>query len=109
MATAMLRVLLATTNPVDGLTVAAEVKRFPPRVYAALVQLEDAGWVESSWQAPAPGERLRRRLYRLTPGGRVAAAREVAARRPEPARSKVALPRPVSVLRRIPALLWGSR
>ena len=43
------------------------------RVFIFLGKLETAGWVVSDWETPEPGDRPRRRFYRLTPEGRAAA------------------------------------
>ncbi|MDP9793486.1 DNA-binding PadR family transcriptional regulator [Catenuloplanes nepalensis] len=52
------------------------LRRSGPAVYAALDQLEDAGWTTASWEAlPAGENRARRRYYRLTASG-VEAARQ---------------------------------
>ena len=106
----VLDVLLDSAVAVDGLAVAAQAKRLKPRVYAALARLEDCGWVESAWEpTPAGGGAARRRLYQLTPGGAVAAARVVEEARAMPARRGLLRPRPEVVLRRLPALLRGTR
>ena len=105
----VLDVLLGGTAAVDGLEVAAQAKRLKPRVYAALARLEDCGWVEGEWEPVAVGGTARRRLYHLTPGGAIAAARFVEEARTTPARRALLRPRPVVVLRRLPALLRGTR
>ena len=105
----VLGVLLSSAVAIDGLAVAALARRLKPRVYAALARLEDCGWVESEWEPVPAGGAARRRLYQLTPGGAVAAARIVEEARAMPARRALARPRPVVVLRRLPALLRGTR
>lgn len=107
--TDVLGVLLASAVAVDGLAVAAQAKKLKPRVYAALARLEDCGWVESEWEPVPEGGAARRRLYQLTPGGAVAAARIVEEARAMPARRALLRPRPAVVLRRLPALLRGTQ
>ena len=71
-----LRVLEAfLENPGDELS-GADVHRrggvASGTLYPILLRLESAGWLVSRWESidPAEAGRPRRRLYRLTPGGR---------------------------------------
>jgi DNA-binding PadR family transcriptional regulator len=68
---------------VHGWAIMRSAKRSGPTVYGVLDRLEDAGWISGWWEErnPEPG-RPPRRLYRLTPTGRVAAQRLLEARRP---------------------------
>ena len=57
-----------------GLKIAQNAGRKAGSVYPILARLEEAGWVESSWESEERGERgPRRRFYRLDPGGLAAA------------------------------------
>lgn len=59
---------------VHGWLIMRSVRRSGPTVYAALDRLEDAGWIEGSWELlPAGEDRPRRRFYRLTAHGAEAA------------------------------------
>jgi DNA-binding PadR family transcriptional regulator len=56
-------------------------------LYKALSRMEEAGWLESTWEDPqiaADEGRPRRRLYRITGAGEVALSRLDAARRAQP-------------------------
>jgi DNA-binding PadR family transcriptional regulator len=67
---------------VHGWQLIKSARRSGPSVYKVLDRLEDAGWVSGVWEVlPAGQIRPRRRYYRLTPTGEVA-ARE---RQPVPA------------------------
>lgn len=48
-------------------------------IYPILARLEKAGWLESRWEEPGPGDesRPRRRLYKLTGHGERAAMTEL--------------------------------
>jgi PadR family transcriptional regulator, regulatory protein PadR len=48
--------------------------------YRVIGSLERAGWLEATWEDAEPGRKHRRRLYRLTPTGRVGAAEREAVR-----------------------------
>lgn len=57
-----------------GLRIAQNAGRKAGSVYPILARLEEAGWVESSWEREERGERgPRRRFYRLVPDGLAAA------------------------------------
>ncbi len=74
---AILDVLEALMGPDDelyGLKIAQNAGRKAGSVYPILARLEEAGWVESSWESEERDERgPRRRFYRLDPGGLAAA------------------------------------
>jgi len=57
-----------------GLELARAAKLYTGTLYPLLSRLERAGWLESWWEDvdPSAAGRPRRRLYRLTPTGRVA-------------------------------------
>src|SRR5437588_7099848 len=63
-----------------GLDLAKRAGLKTSSVYPVLMRLEQAGWVTSSWETVEPSEagRPRRRLYRLTDSGAVAAYRQLA-------------------------------
>src|SRR6266511_6379824 len=58
-----------------GLAIAKQVQLPVATVYVVLARLERAGWLRSEWEDidPVEYERPRRRLYRLTPRGRLEA------------------------------------
>jgi PadR family transcriptional regulator PadR len=51
-------------------------------VYPILERLEEAGWIEGTWEADQPGNRPRRRFYAVTGTGRASYATALTARRP---------------------------
>ncbi len=67
---------------VYGWTIMKETKRAGPTVYGVLDRLENLEWVTGSWEPEAEPGRPRRRLYQLTPNGRVEAVQLLAERRP---------------------------
>src|SRR4051794_8001642 len=79
----LLRILTALLDePVGawyGLALANAAGLKTGTVYPALARLESAGWIESWWEDvdPAAAGRPRRRLYRLTGEGAIAARRVV--------------------------------
>jgi DNA-binding PadR family transcriptional regulator len=65
-----------------GWAIMKAVKRSGPTVYGVLDRLEDADWVTAQWEVQhAESSRPRRRFYRLTPNGEVAARDLLATRR----------------------------
>ena len=53
-----------------GWEIMRRTRRSGPTVYTVLDRLEDAGWVDASWEVVPPKERRpRRRYYRLTATG----------------------------------------
>lgn len=74
----VLRELLAAADPVWGLVVIKATGRKPGTVYPIFERLESAGWVESRWEEDSARPGPRRRYYRLTDDGRVAAVQTVA-------------------------------
>jgi PadR family transcriptional regulator PadR len=70
---ATLDVLEALMGPDDelyGLKIAQNAGRKVGSVYPILARLEEAGWVESSWEREERDERgPRRRFYRFSPEG----------------------------------------
>jgi|SRR4051794_16241613 PadR family transcriptional regulator PadR len=97
---ALLRALLdAAGEPVYGLELGREAGLATGTLYPVLHRLTREGWIEASWEEADPSAlgRPRRRFYRLTALGEVAAYREVQAV-PRPARAAFA-PRPIPLVR----------
>ncbi len=77
----VLEALMAPDEELYGLKIAQNAGRKAGSVYPILARLEEAGWVESSWESEERDERgPRRRFYRLAPDG-LAAARALLAER----------------------------
>ena len=75
---AVLRALIADpTRAMYGLEVGRAAGLASGTIHPILARLEGCGWVESSWEdlGEASVGRPRRRYYRITPDGVVAAAR----------------------------------
>jgi PadR family transcriptional regulator, regulatory protein PadR len=71
------------SRELHGWAILKATKRAGPTIYGVLDRLEDAGWVSARWEDQQPNTNTpRRRLYRLTPTGAVAARDLLAARRP---------------------------
>ena len=66
--------------PLWGLAICQEADLGPGTVYPILDRLEEAGWVESSWEEPQPAGRPRRRFYTITGAGRAGVAEALAAK-----------------------------
>src|SRR5262249_24490537 len=83
----VLEVLLAASQleqGVHGWAIMKEARRSGPTIYGVLDRLEDGGWVVGQWEdREAEPNKPRRRFYRLTPDGAVAARRLLAQRRSE--------------------------
>jgi DNA-binding PadR family transcriptional regulator len=79
----VLRVLLETPAvPRYGLDIARAAGLKTGTLHPILARLQQAGWVDSFWEAPAQHEdsgRPRRRYYRFTAGGAETARRAIAA------------------------------
>ena len=74
---------LADDQELHGWAIMKATKRAGPTVYGVFDRLEDAGWITGRWEDQPPNANTpRRRLYRLTPTGAVAAHDLLAARRP---------------------------
>jgi len=73
--------LLRAPDAVWGLALAKAVDRAPGTVYPILARLEDLGWLAGEWEGESDHAGPRRRLYRLTDGGRVEGAAVIAERR----------------------------
>ena len=70
----VLEALMGPDEELYGLKIAQNAGRKAGSVYPILARLEEAGWVESSWEHEERDERgPRRRFYRLDPGGLAAA------------------------------------
>jgi PadR family transcriptional regulator, regulatory protein PadR len=50
-------------------------------LYPILMRLEGRGWLETQWEAPPPGGRPPRHMYRLTSSGRASAVEAIATAR----------------------------
>ncbi|WP_167051851.1 helix-turn-helix transcriptional regulator [Salinibacterium sp. ZJ77] len=70
--------LLSSPDPVWGLQIISRSGRPAGSVYPILERLERAGWVTSAWEDDSQRSGARRRLYRLTADGAVAAREAVA-------------------------------
>ncbi|MGC5016168.1 PadR family transcriptional regulator [Streptosporangium sp. DT93] len=69
--------------PIHGWVIMKESKRAGPTVYKVLDRLEDARWIAGEWETLTPDQsRPRRRFYRLTGEGVLAAQALLDARRP---------------------------
>jgi DNA-binding PadR family transcriptional regulator len=70
----VLEALMGPDEELYGLKIAQNAGRKVGSVYPILARLEDAGWVESCWEREEREERgPRRRFYKLSPDGLVAA------------------------------------
>lgn len=76
----VLRTLLSSPDPIWGLRIVKAIDRAPGTVYPILARLEDAGWIEGSWEDDSERVGPRRRLYVLSETGRVEAGRLVSTR-----------------------------
>ncbi|RGE21456.1 PadR family transcriptional regulator [Leucobacter sp. wl10] len=83
-----LAALLAHPEPVWGLLIVKESGRPAGSIYPILERLERLGWVTSEWEAESERSGPRRRLYRLTSDGAIA-AREAVQRFQEQARPRL--------------------
>lgn len=65
----VLAILMSRTqDEMSGAEIARSTKLASGTLYPILLRLEEAGWVESRWEAEAPQElgRPRRRFYKIT-------------------------------------------
>ena len=69
----VLTVLLGSDEPRWGLELIKLTGRPSGTVYPLLDRLERAGWVSSQWEVDTQRSGPRRRVYRMTPDGVVAA------------------------------------
>lgn len=78
-----------------GWAILKATRRAGPTVYGVLDRLEDSGWIIGRWEdQPSSTSTPRRRLYRLTSDGVVAARDLVASRRPAAPTHPTSQPRP---------------
>jgi PadR family transcriptional regulator PadR len=90
---------LTDDRELHGWAILKATKRAGPTIYGVLDRLEDAGWIAGQWEdQPPKANTPRRRLYRLTPTGAVAARDLVAARRPASLGRLAQQPRPGPVV-----------
>jgi PadR family transcriptional regulator, regulatory protein PadR len=86
---------LTDDQELHGWAILKATKRAGPTVYGVLDRLEDAGWITGRWEDQPPNASTpRRRLYRLTPNGVVAARDLLASRRPAALTQPRRQPRP---------------
>jgi len=107
----VLEALLGPDDELYGYQIARNAGRKTGVVHPILDRLEEAGWVESTWERETPGRGPRRRFYRLTPDGLGAARAVLMERRggvyPRTARRAPSRPgKPVITFR---SLLWSRR
>lgn len=76
---AVLDVLLA--SPTWGYQIIPETDLGPGTVYPILKRLQDAGWVEGTWEDARPSDRPRRCIYAVTEKGAREYAKALARRR----------------------------
>jgi PadR family transcriptional regulator PadR len=92
-----------------GWAILKATKRSGPTIYGVLDRLEDAGWITGRWEIEHPEpNKPRRRLYRLTPTGVVAARELLAERRPKALRPSRRVARGLACMTGLRALLTGS-
>jgi PadR family transcriptional regulator, regulatory protein PadR len=85
----------ADDQELHGWAIMKATKRAGPTVYGVFDRLEDAGWITGRWEDQPPDTNTpRRRFYRLTPDGVVAARDLLAARRPAALTQLTRQPRP---------------
>jgi DNA-binding MarR family transcriptional regulator len=91
----VLDALLAATadDPPWGYRICEEAGLGSGTVYPILERLEEAGWIEGTWEVGQPADRPRRRLYKVTGAGRREYAAALAARRSRRGLSIVPSPR----------------
>jgi PadR family transcriptional regulator, regulatory protein PadR len=78
----VLETLMGPDDELYGLKIAQNAGRKVGSVYPILARLEEAGWVESSWEREDRDERgARRRFYRFSPQGLEAARNLLTERR----------------------------
>src|SRR5215471_1371830 len=78
----VLEALMGPDEELYGLKIAQSAGRKAGSVYPILARLEEAGWVERCWEREEREERgPRRRFYKLTPDGLVAARQLLTDRR----------------------------
>jgi PadR family transcriptional regulator PadR len=94
----VLEVFLQALNDdqeLHGWAILKATKRAGPTVYGVLDRLEDAEWITGRWEdQPADASTPRRRFYRLSPTGAVAARELLAARRPATLARRAQQPHP---------------
>jgi len=74
---------------VHGWEIKKATRRSGPTVYGVIDRLEDAGFIEGHWEHQGPSDKgPRRRYYRLTGAGVVAASKLIAERR-RPSQTKL--------------------
>lgn len=78
-------------EPLHGWAISKATRRSGPTVYGVLERLEKCGWITGRWEDQPPNPKVpRRRLYELTPTGKLRSEGLLAERRPVPRRE----PRP---------------
>jgi len=56
-------------SPAWGLMICEATGHGPSSTYPALERMLKTGWIEDEWEEPQPGDRPRRRYYRITGAG----------------------------------------
>jgi len=69
----VLAVMCGAADPIWGLQIVRHTSRATGTIYPILARLEDAGWIESEWENVHDHGGPKRRYYRLTVDGDVAA------------------------------------
>ncbi|MFB7243032.1 PadR family transcriptional regulator [Streptomyces populi] len=69
----VLKELVGADAELHGFALSKECGRPTGSIYPILARLEEAGWVASRWEESAIEGRPRKRLYRLSPDGLIAA------------------------------------
>jgi DNA-binding PadR family transcriptional regulator len=105
----VLEALMGPDEELYGLKIAQNASRKAGSVYPILARLEEAGWVESSWEREERDERgPRRRFYRLSPEG-LGAARALLIERRGAVRQRTANSGPARRLRPVTGFLLSWR
>ncbi|MER8066954.1 MULTISPECIES: PadR family transcriptional regulator [Streptomyces] len=91
----VLEAFLVSGEELHGFAVAKAAGKPTGSIYPILARLEQAGWLDSHWEAEHPAEgRPRRRFYMLTPTGAEQARSIVLERRGQLPTPEVIQPRP---------------
>jgi DNA-binding PadR family transcriptional regulator len=105
----VLEALMCPDEELYGLKIAQNAGRKTGSVYPILARLEEAGWVESSWEREERDERgPRRRFYRLSPNG-FAAARALLIERRGTVRRRIGKAVPVQSPNPVTAFVFFRR
>jgi len=89
----VLAVMCRAADPIWGLQIVRQTSLATGTIYPILARLEDAGWIESEWEDVQDHGGPKRRYYRLTIDGDVA-ARQLIRNKPPETSSAVTRSRP---------------